>query len=164
MVKDHLSNNDYRDYAFVEYYTIEEATNALEQMKKTPMIIRGEVIYAAFSKIKREDNGIMNTQQQVIYCYYVFFFVQVVKNFNINTSNLTNEEKEKFKNITMLQNLCDKSRGNEVPQPVVNQVNNDPVVKEGQMNIRREPTKREKIEMEMKKWSKQVILIEIEKI
>lgn len=63
----------------------------------------------------------------------------------------------------MLQNLCDKSRGNEVPQPVVNQVNNDPVVKEGQMNIRREPTKREKIEMEMKKWSKQVILIEIEK-
>ena len=75
MVKDHLSNNDYRDYAFVEYYTIEEATNALEQMKKTPMITRGEVIYAAFSKIKREDNGIMNTQQQVIYCYYVFFFV-----------------------------------------------------------------------------------------
>lgn len=64
----------------------------------------------------------------------------------------------------MLQNLCDKSRGNEVPQPVVNLVNNDPVVKEGQMNIRRELTKREKIEMEMKKWSKQVILIEIEKI
>lgn len=87
-----------------------------------------------------------------------------MKNFSINTSNLTNEEKEKFKNITMLQNLCDKSRGNEVPQPVVNLVNNDPVVKEGQMNIRRELTKREKIEMEMKKWSKQVILIEIEKI
>lgn len=63
----------------------------------------------------------------------------------------------------MLQSMCDKSRGSEVPQPVINQVNNEPTIKEGQMNIRREPTKREKIEMEMKKWSKQVILIEIEK-
>lgn len=72
MVKDHLSNNEFRDYAFVEYFSIEDATNALEQMKRTPMIIRGEAIYAAFSKIKRED---ALTTQQVIYSYYVFFFV-----------------------------------------------------------------------------------------
>ena len=151
MVKDHLSNNEFRDYAFVEYFSIEDATNALEQMKRTPMIIRGEAIYAAFSKIKRED---ALTTQQVIYSYYVFFFVQVPKSYNISTANLTNEEKEKLNNIAMLQNMCEKSKEKEVEVPKVTITNNQS--SNQKMNIRREPTQREKIEMEMKKWSKQV--------
>lgn len=70
MVKDHLSNNEFRDYAFVEYFSIEDATKALEQMKRTPMIIRGEALYAAFSKIKREE---ALTTQQVIFSFMFSF-------------------------------------------------------------------------------------------
>ena len=74
MVKDHMSNNEYRDYAFVEYFTIEEATNALEQMKEQPMSIRGEVIYAAYSKIKRDEFQ----TQQVIFCFSFIFRLKIL--------------------------------------------------------------------------------------
>ena len=55
MVKDHISQNEFRDYAFVEYFTVENASYALEEMKKNPLEIRGDAIYAAYSKIKRDD-------------------------------------------------------------------------------------------------------------
>ena len=76
MVKDHLSNNEFRDYAFVEYFSIEDATKALEQMKRTPMIIRGEALYAAFSKIKREE---ALTTQQVIFSFMFSFLFRFQK-------------------------------------------------------------------------------------
>ena len=54
----------------------------------------------------------------------------------------------------MLQNMCEKSKEKEVEVPKVT-ITNDQSSNQ-KMNIRREPTQREKIEMEMKKWSKQV--------
>lgn len=72
MVRDHLSENSYRDYAFIEYFSIKESTNALEQMKEKPLYIRGDIIYAAYSKIKREDYSNIPVNQQV-YSYFVIF-------------------------------------------------------------------------------------------
>lgn len=56
----------------------------------------------------------------------------------------------------MLQNLCEKSKEKEIEVPKVTMTNKD--YSNQKMNIRREPTQREKIEMEMKKWSKQVYI------
>ena len=54
----------------------------------------------------------------------------------------------------MLQNLCEKSKEKEIEVPKVTMTNKESLTHK--MNIRREPTQRETIEMEMKKWSKQV--------
>lgn len=56
MVRDHATENLYRDYAFVEYFSLEEASNALEQLRITPLFIRGDQIFASYSKIKRDDH------------------------------------------------------------------------------------------------------------
>jgi hypothetical protein len=66
---------------------------------------------------------------------------------NINISNLTSEDQVKFMNITNLQNLIQNTQM-ETQKPIQ--------VKEvrGEVNIRRELTDREKIELEMKKWKK----------
>jgi hypothetical protein len=65
---------------------------------------------------------------------------------NINYSNLTSEDQIKFMNITNLQNQIQNTQ---IDKPVV-------ALKEvrGELNIRRELTDREKIELEMKKWKK----------
>lgn len=52
----------------------------------------------------------------------------------------------------MLQNMCEKSKEKEIEVRKVTMTNKESL----KMNIRREPTQRETIEMEMKKWSKQV--------
>ncbi len=66
---------------------------------------------------------------------------------NINISNLSSDEKIKLMNITNLQNQIQNTETN------FSKVNN---VKEtrGEMNIKRELTEREKVELEMKKWKK----------
>jgi hypothetical protein len=45
-----------KDFAFVEYYTIEESTMALNQIKKNPLKIRGNPVFVTFSKIKRPED------------------------------------------------------------------------------------------------------------
>lgn len=67
MVKDHISEGTFRDYAFIEYFTIEEAAYALEKMKQKPMYLRGEMLSATYSKIKRDENLNIVSGQQVLY-------------------------------------------------------------------------------------------------
>ncbi len=47
-----------KDFAFVEYFTIEEATIALNQIKRIPVKIRGNPLFVTFSKIKRPDEKV----------------------------------------------------------------------------------------------------------
>jgi len=69
MVKDRISLKDeYRDYAFVEYFTIEDSTKALDEMKNNPLFIRGFQIFGAYSKIKKEDD---KAYQQVIFLLFI---------------------------------------------------------------------------------------------
>ena len=44
-----------KDYAFVEYFTIDEATMALNQIKRNPVKLRGNPIFVTFSKIRRPE-------------------------------------------------------------------------------------------------------------
>jgi RNA recognition motif-containing protein len=44
-----------RDYAFVDYFSIEEATNAINNIKRNPIKLRNNPIFVTFSKIKRTD-------------------------------------------------------------------------------------------------------------
>jgi RNA recognition motif-containing protein len=69
MVKDRISLKDeYRDYAFVEYFTIEDSTKALDEMKINPLFIRGFQIFGAYSKIKKDDD---KSYQQVILLLFI---------------------------------------------------------------------------------------------
>jgi RNA-binding protein 5/10 len=45
-----------KDFAFVEYFTIEEATIALGQIKRNPVKIRNNPLYVTFSKIRRPED------------------------------------------------------------------------------------------------------------
>ena len=75
---------------------------------------------------------------------------------------MSNEDKAKLDNIAQLQNICEqtKQEGHVVIKSVINENsnnnNNDNNAICNGMNIRREKTRREKIEMEIKKWNKKV--------
>ena len=70
---------------------------------------------------------------------------------------MSNEDKAKLDNIAQLQNICEqtKQEGHVVVKSVINENNDNNAICNG-MNIRREKTRREKIEMEIKKWNKKV--------
>lgn len=68
---------------------------------------------------------------------------------------MSNEEKRKLDNITMLQNKGKLDKNEDKRKNVVCISNVEDV------SIRREKTQREKIEDEMKKWTKKVIHLEL---
>jgi hypothetical protein len=45
-----------KDFAFIEFYTIEESSMALGQIKRNPIKIRGNPIFVTFSKIRRPED------------------------------------------------------------------------------------------------------------
>lgn len=45
-----------KDFAFIEYYTIEESSMALAQIKRNPVKIRGNHVFVTFSKIRRPED------------------------------------------------------------------------------------------------------------
>lgn len=49
-----------KEYAFVEYFSIDEATVALNQFKRNPLKMRGNPIYATFSKIRKAEDYKVN--------------------------------------------------------------------------------------------------------
>jgi hypothetical protein len=55
MISDKISGEP-KDFAFVEYFTIDEATTALNQIKRNPIKIRNNLIYVTFSKIRRPED------------------------------------------------------------------------------------------------------------
>ena len=56
MIRDKLSA-ELKDFAFVEYFTVEEATYAINQIKKNPIKIKNQIIYCTFSKIRRPEDS-----------------------------------------------------------------------------------------------------------
>ncbi len=49
-----------KDFAFVEYFSIEESTMALNQIKRNPVKIRGNPVFVTFSKIRRPEDFKVN--------------------------------------------------------------------------------------------------------
>jgi hypothetical protein len=45
-----------RDFAFVEYFSVEEATMVLNSLKRSPMKIRGMPINVTYSKIRKLED------------------------------------------------------------------------------------------------------------
>lgn len=65
MIRDRITG-EVKDFAFVEYFTLDEAINAVEVIKKSPVKIRGVPIYTTYSKIrKQEEEGYMIKKSQV---------------------------------------------------------------------------------------------------
>jgi hypothetical protein len=88
-----------------------------------------------------------NTQQQQIDPY---FYSNTDAISTINPQNLTQEEQNKLASISNLQNQIQQIK-NAVPSSTLKDTR-------GETNLRREKelTEREKVELEMKKWSKKV--------
>jgi len=60
MIRDKITA-EVKDFAFVEYFTVEEAAFAINQIKKNPIKIKNQIIYCTFSKIRRpEDYKVKN--------------------------------------------------------------------------------------------------------
>lgn len=55
MIRDKIST-ELKDFAFVEYFTLEEATYAMNQIKKAPIKVKNQPIYCTFSKIRRPED------------------------------------------------------------------------------------------------------------
>lgn len=55
MVGDKITNEQ-KEFCFVEYFTIEEATYALNMIKRNPIKIRNNPIYVTYSKIRRQED------------------------------------------------------------------------------------------------------------
>lgn len=55
LIRDKITGEQ-KDFAFVEYFSIDEATFALDQIKKIPVKIRNNPIFATFSKIRRFED------------------------------------------------------------------------------------------------------------
>jgi hypothetical protein len=89
-------------------------------------------------------------QAQPIDSYY-FNNTNVIN--SIKPQNLTQEDQNKFANISNLQNQIEQIK-NSVPSSNLKD-------NRGETNLRREKelTDREKIELEMKKWNKKVFVI-----
>ncbi len=54
MIRDKLTG-DVKDFAFVEFFTIDEAQHVINQIKKLPVKIRDVPVYVTFSKIRRSE-------------------------------------------------------------------------------------------------------------
>ena len=55
MIRDKISL-ELKDFAFVEFYSVEEATFAVNQIKKNPIKIKNQPLYCTFSKIRRPED------------------------------------------------------------------------------------------------------------
>jgi len=55
MIRDKITS-ELKDFAFVEYFTVEEASYAMNQIKKNPIKLKNQIIYCTFSKIRRPED------------------------------------------------------------------------------------------------------------
>ena len=80
MIKDKNSLNEtYKNYAFVEFFELENAKKALQAMNKGEITLRDEVLSGNYST-KTEDKNISehnifnnNNYHVNIYFYFIFF-------------------------------------------------------------------------------------------
>lgn len=52
--------DQYRDFAFIEFHSIEDATYVIERAKQDRVKIRGQPVYLAFSKFKQSEQYVRN--------------------------------------------------------------------------------------------------------
>jgi len=73
MVKDRSNQKEeFKEYAFVEFFTLEDSNKALESLKKNTVSIRGCSLMGNYSKIKKDliDSNLNNKVLIIL----IFFF------------------------------------------------------------------------------------------
>ena len=80
MIKDKNSLNEtYKNYAFVEFFDLENAKRALQAINKGEISLRDEVLSGNYStktedKNNNEHNNFNNNYHVIIYFYFIFNF------------------------------------------------------------------------------------------
>ena len=79
MIKDKNSINEaYKNYAFVEFFELENAKKALEALNKGEISLRKEVLsgnYSTKSEDKKNNNEYINNYHVNIYFFIFKFFI-----------------------------------------------------------------------------------------
>jgi len=64
MIKEKCSG-ELKDFAFVEFFSLEEAQHVMLQLKKNPVKIKNTPLYVTYSKIRRsEELRVINTDNK----------------------------------------------------------------------------------------------------
>ena len=81
MIKDKNSLNEtYKNYAFVEFFELENAKKALQAINKGEIALRDEVLSGNYSTKTEDKNNSEhnifnnNNYHVIIYFYFIFFF------------------------------------------------------------------------------------------
>jgi RNA recognition motif-containing protein len=59
VIKD-KSGDSYRDFAFVEFFTVEDSTFVLERSKIDRIKVKGAPVFLSYSKFKRPEQYVVN--------------------------------------------------------------------------------------------------------
>ena len=74
MVKDRSNQKEeFKEYAFIEYFSLEDSNKALENLKKNTVFIRGCNLMGNYSKIKK-DLIDTNLNNKVLIFLFIFFY------------------------------------------------------------------------------------------
>ena len=81
MIKDkNALNETYKNYAFVEFFELENAKKALQAINKGELSLRDEILSGNYStktedKNNLEHNNYNNNYHVIIYFYFIFIFI-----------------------------------------------------------------------------------------
>ena len=74
MVKDRSNQKEeFKEYAFIEYFSLEDSNTAHENLKKNTVFIRGCNLMGNYSKIKK-DLIDTNLNNKVLIILFIFFY------------------------------------------------------------------------------------------
>jgi len=59
MIKDR-NTGDLRDFAFVEYFTLEDANKVLQISRSKDILVLGQCVHITYSKVKRGEMPVVN--------------------------------------------------------------------------------------------------------
>lgn len=180
MIKDKNSLNEmYKNYAFVEFFELEDAKKALQAINKGEISLREEILSGNYST-KTEDknnnehsNCLNNYHVNIIFIYTYFFKFQNDKIKDINLNYLDNEQKQKMATILNLQNNIEasKEKQEERISSYDNYLNNNiknKAEEELKMQklvlIKKQRDKKKKLEKKMSAWAQKQEKISEEQI
>ena len=167
MIKDKNSINEaYKNYAFVEFFELENAKKALEALNKGEISLRKEVLsgnYSTKSEDKKNNNEYINNYHVNIYFFiFKFFILQNDKLKDINLNYLDNEQKKKMEKILSLQNNIEALKEKQEERissyddyynnNVNNKVEEELKMKKMQM-LKMQRDKKKKLEKKMNNWA-----------
>lgn len=67
LIKDKSNGDQYKDFGFIEFFTVEDAAYVLEKAKQDRIKIKGIPVFLSYSRYKK-------TEQYVNYISYVYIF------------------------------------------------------------------------------------------